>query len=90
MLYNVIEDPSEFYEVSAQHPDLVKTILERLQYYQNRVRNYSKSLKPFIFEAKFIKFLINSQAVPPRNKPHDPKSDPTNFGGAWTPWLDSC
>ncbi|CAH3038820.1 unnamed protein product [Porites evermanni] len=26
--------------------------------------------------------------VPPRNKPVDPKANPNNFGGVWSPWMD--
>ena len=26
--------------------------------------------------------------VPPRNKPNDPASNPNNFGGVWSPWMD--
>lgn len=26
--------------------------------------------------------------VPPRNKPFDPKANPNNFGGVWSPWMD--
>ncbi|XP_073245668.1 arylsulfatase B-like [Porites lutea] len=26
--------------------------------------------------------------VPPRNKPFDPKANPDNFGGVWSPWMD--
>ena len=30
------------------------------------------------------------QAIAPRNVPKDPASNPSNFGGVWTPWLDAC
>lgn len=26
--------------------------------------------------------------VPPRNQPLDPKANPNNFGGVWSPWMD--
>lgn len=26
--------------------------------------------------------------VHPRNKPMDPKANPNNFGGVWSPWMD--
>ena len=26
--------------------------------------------------------------VPPRNKPFDPRANPDNFGGVWSPWMD--
>ena len=26
--------------------------------------------------------------VPPRNKPFDPRANPNNFGGVWSPWMD--
>ncbi|KAJ7390443.1 hypothetical protein OS493_025143 [Desmophyllum pertusum] len=26
--------------------------------------------------------------VPPRNTPSDPRANPRNFGGVWTPWMD--
>ena len=26
--------------------------------------------------------------VPPRNQPLDPKANPDNFGGVWSPWMD--
>ncbi|KAL5259356.1 hypothetical protein ACHWQZ_G009712 [Mnemiopsis leidyi] len=29
-------------------------------------------------------------AVPPANKPSDPEGNPDNFGGVWTPWLETC
>ena len=27
--------------------------------------------------------------VPPRNKPFDPRANPDNFGGVWSPWMDN-
>ena len=26
--------------------------------------------------------------VPTRNQPLDPKANPNNFGGVWSPWVD--
>ncbi|XP_068717714.1 arylsulfatase B-like isoform X2 [Montipora capricornis] len=30
----------------------------------------------------------NNTMVPPRNKPIDPRSNPDNFGGVWSPWIN--
>ena len=32
--------------------------------------------------------LFNSTAVPPRNKPIDPRADPKYFDYVWTNWCD--
>ena len=37
MLFDVVADPAETREVSKANPDVVKTMLDRLEYYQSRV-----------------------------------------------------
>jgi hypothetical protein len=38
MLFDVEADPAETREVSKDNPDVVSTMLDRLNYYQSRVR----------------------------------------------------
>ena len=62
-LFNIKEDPNERNNVADQHPDIVKHLKERIEYY-------------------------NSTHIEQLYPPVDPKSNPANFGGVWTPWLD--
>ncbi|CAL1275001.1 unnamed protein product [Larinioides sclopetarius] len=62
-LFNVTEDPCEFYNLANDHPEIVEKLLKRLSEY-------------------------NSTAVPPGNKPADPRSDPKYHGYQWINWMD--
>lgn len=42
-LFDVVSDPAETHELSAQHPDIVARLQQRLEYYMSRVR-YTYSL----------------------------------------------
>ena len=57
-LFNIKEDPNERKNVANEHPDIVKQLKERIEYY-------------------------NSTHIVQL----DPKSNPVNFGGVWTPWM---
>ncbi|XP_065888868.1 arylsulfatase B-like [Dysidea avara] len=62
-LFNIKEDPTERKNIADEHPDIVKQLKERIEYY-------------------------NSTHIQQLDPPNDPKSNPDNFGGVWTPWLD--
>jgi len=62
-LFNIKEDPNERRNVADEHPDIVKQLKERIEYY-------------------------NSTHIVQLNPKVDPKSNPANFNGVWTPWLD--
>ena len=62
-LFNVEGDPCEYVNQAKNQPEIVKTMLQWLDQYQNTM-------------------------VPPRNKPFDPRANPNNFGGVWSPWMD--
>ena len=63
-LFNVIDDPCEYVNQAKNQPDIVASMLGRLD-------DYRKTM------------------VPPRNKPFDPRANPNNFGGVWSPWMDN-
>ena len=53
MLFDVVADPAETRELSKANPDVVKTMLERLEYYQSRVSRSCVSITP---RTHFIRF----------------------------------
>ncbi|XP_072028594.1 arylsulfatase B-like [Amphiura filiformis] len=61
-LFNIRNDPCEFYNIAPWNQDLVKQLKGRIEAW-------------------------NATAVPPRNKPTDPKCDPKLHGGNWVPWV---
>ena len=61
-LFNIEDDPNERNNVADQHPEIVKQLKERIEYY-------------------------NSTHIEQLDPPLDPRSNPANFGGVWTPWL---
>ena len=62
-LFNITADPNERNNVADQHPDVVKQLKERIDYY-------------------------NATHIEQLDPPYDPSSNPANFGGVWTPWMD--
>ena len=60
-LFDVVSDPEERFDLALKHPDIVSTLLAKLQ-------------------------AINATRVPQSNSPYDPRSDPSLWGGVWTPW----
>ncbi|GFR04766.1 arylsulfatase J [Trichonephila clavata] len=62
-LFDVMEDPCEYYNLADDHPEIVKMMLNKLSKY-------------------------NSTAVPPGNKPMDPRSNPKYHNYQWTNWMD--
>ena len=61
-LFDLDSDPCEFNNVAARRPEVVESMMQRLD-------------------------LYSKTAVPPRNKPQDPKGLPANNHGAWVPWV---
>ncbi|KAG8183894.1 hypothetical protein JTE90_002463 [Oedothorax gibbosus] len=62
-LFNVEEDPCEFYNLADAKPEILTKLLKRLSQY-------------------------NETAVPPGNKPLDPRSNPKYYNYHWVNWMD--
>ena len=62
-LFNIKNDPCEYYNLADQDPLTLKMLQERLNSY-------------------------NRTAVPPRNRPFEPRSNPKYFDNIWTNWGD--
>ncbi|GIY27607.1 arylsulfatase B [Caerostris darwini] len=62
-LFDVAQDPCEFYNLAGEKPQVLNMLLKRLSQY-------------------------NSTAIPPGNKPMDPRSNPKYHGYQWINWMD--
>ncbi|XP_030369146.1 arylsulfatase I-like isoform X2 [Scaptodrosophila lebanonensis] len=63
-LFNVRDDPCEYYNLAGQYPDVLKSLQAELAHF-------------------------NATAVPPTNKPDDPRGAPRHWNYTWTNFGDS-